>query len=110
MKTLLIVDDDIEILDLLSRMASLLGYSALSVSSPSKAVKVAQDLSNPIASILTDVDMPGMNGFELARRINAHRPELKVIFMSGKCRPDNTGIAFLQKPFTLEQLAQALHP
>jgi CheY-like chemotaxis protein len=90
-------------------MASRLDYVVRAASSPSKALELAQDVSSPIALMLTDIDMPGMNGFQLARRIRCHRPNLKVVFMSGNpYSQDFGGGPFLQKPFTLEQLAVAL--
>jgi len=64
-----------------------------------------------IMSIITDVVMPGMTGPELARRLTAHRPAMKVLFMSGYTDDAilhhgvlEPGTEFLQKPFTAESL------
>jgi two-component system cell cycle sensor histidine kinase/response regulator CckA len=62
---------------------------------------------------LTDVVMPGMSGRELAKRLTARNPSLRVLFMSGYTynviAQDGTleeGISFLQKPFTPQVLAE----
>ena len=81
----------------------------MAASHPAKALELAENLSNPIAVMLTDIDMPGMDGFQLARRVRCCRPDLKVVFMSGEHYSDGFGGAvFLRKPFTLEQLAKAI--
>jgi len=66
----------------------------------------------PIDLLLTDVIMPGMNGREVAARIKAARPSLKVIFTSGYAEEAiaqdgilDPGITFLPKPFVLGDLA-----
>ena len=59
--------------------------------------------------------MPGESGVDLARRLSARRPELRILYVSGYTREAfpgaaalEPGSAFLQKPFTVEALAQAL--
>jgi FixJ family two-component response regulator len=80
---------------------------------------VAARTPGPISLLLTDVVMPGMMGPELARRLSAGRPGLKVLYVSG--HPDRAvgGEArapglFLHKPFSPEALAarvrEALDP
>lgn len=91
-------------------MVSRFDYAVLPASSPLEALELALDFSRPIVVMLTDIDMPSMNGFELAREVRNYRPNLKVIFMSGNYHSTDAGEdVFLQKPFTLEQLAKAIH-
>jgi two-component system cell cycle sensor histidine kinase/response regulator CckA len=91
-----------------------LGYDVVAVEGPTEALELAAD-GAPIDLLLTDVVMPGMNGRLLAERLRELRPELKVLFMSGYT--DDAVIArgvidhemaFLQKPFGADQLAQAV--
>jgi two-component system cell cycle sensor histidine kinase/response regulator CckA len=78
-----------------------------------EALQVSQDHSGVIHLLLTDVIMPGMSGRQLADRLVADRPGLKVLFMSGYT--DNAivhhgvldpGTAFVQKPFTPDSLSR----
>jgi len=82
------------------------GYRVVGAAGPVEALAldVAYDL------LLTDVVMPQMRGGELARRLRQARPGLKTLFMSGYLDGEallgaDGAAAFLQKPFTLDQLA-----
>jgi two-component system cell cycle sensor histidine kinase/response regulator CckA len=91
-----------------------LGYDVVPAADPNEALALAAD-GAPIDLLLTDVVMPGMNGRQLAEQLREDRPELKVLFMSGYT--DDAVIAqgvidhemaFLQKPFGADQLAQVV--
>jgi YesN/AraC family two-component response regulator len=76
---------------------------------------VAAGHPQPIPLLLTDVIMPGMNGRELADQFKQFSPSTKSIFMSGytdhilsNTDAVATGALYLQKPFTLAQLAEIL--
>jgi DNA-binding NtrC family response regulator len=65
--------------------------------------------------LVTDVVMPQMNGPELAQQVTALRPETKVLYMSGhandalaRVRALGQNVAYIQKPFALDRLAQKL--
>ncbi len=89
------------------------GYTVLEAPDGKSALDKAAEHAGPIHLLLTDVIMPEMSGRQLAERLRARRPELKVLFVSGYT--DNAivrhgilepGIAFLQKPFSPESLAR----
>jgi CheY-like chemotaxis protein len=88
------------------------GYRILESASGAEALQLVREHKEPIDLLLTDVVMPQMSGVELARAVQAARPGIKVLYMSG--HTDNSvvdqgfltnGVAFIQKPFT----AAALH-
>ena len=77
------------------------------------ALEVAAAFNGHIHLLLTDVVMPDLNGRDLAQRLQAARPEMKVVFMSGYTDDAvvrhgilEEGIAYLQKPFTPASLAR----
>ena len=91
-----------------------LGYEILPAADPAEALELAAD-GAPIDLLLTDVVMPGMNGRQLAELLREQRPDLKVLFMSGYTNDAvlargviDHEMAFLQKPFGADQLAQVI--
>ena len=89
------------------------GYHVLEAETPGEALALVSRTSNEIHLLLTDVVMPGMDGRQLAQRISAAKPDIKVLFMSGYTADviaergvleQNT--AFLSKPFTRDDLAR----
>lgn len=114
-ETILLVEDEEGVRKLVREMLRLRGYRVLEAGSGQEALRIGRAHSGPIHLLLTDVVMPRMQGSELARRLLAMRPRLKVLFMSGYT--DNmvlqhgvleAGTAFLQKPFTAELLERKL--
>jgi PAS domain S-box-containing protein len=111
-ETVLIVEDDASILKLGTKMLKVLGYSVLGASTPGKALDVAVSYAEEIQLLITDVIMPEMNGRELAERLQAHYPGLKILFMSGYTANIiahqgvlDEGLWFIQKPFSRRDLA-----
>jgi CheY-like chemotaxis protein len=89
-----------------------LGYAVVAATTPDEALRLAGQRAGGIHLLLTDVVMPGMNGRELADRLKAITPGLKCVFMSGYTVDAivhrgvlDEGVHFLQKPFTLNDLA-----
>ncbi len=112
-ETVLVVEDEAAVGELVGGILSGRGYAVLEARSPAAAVAAAAAHPGPIHLLLTDVVMPGASGRELAERLTAERPGLKVLFMSGYL--DNAivhhgvldpGVHFLQKPFTPLALAR----
>jgi CheY-like chemotaxis protein len=107
-RIVLVVDDDPLLLDLLCTMLEDLGCEAVCVDSAAKALeKIEED--QRIALLITDVQMPAMDGFELAEQARVRRPDLPVVLMSGK-EPGRPGYPVMKKPFLQPQLAEILAP
>lgn len=111
--TVLVVEDEQALLDFTRESLEELGYSVLAAHSPWEALRLVQGHSEHIDLLITDVVMPEMNGRDLALRIQALEPGIKCLFMSGYTREViaqhgvlDKGLNFLQKPFTLSELAQ----
>jgi len=111
-ETILLVEDEEMILALARRVLTGLGYDVLPAGDGAEALEVAARALRPIALLVTDVVMPKMGGRELAARLRATRPALRVLYSSGYTADaiDDAGvladdIAFLQKPYTLDALA-----
>jgi len=114
-ETVLLVEDDASLRTLAVRVLKNYGYEVLVAGEGVEALSIASDQRTLIDAVVTDVVMPGMNGRELVERLVASRPDLKVLFMSGYTDDDvlRRGVlhgeaAFLQKPFTPEQLGRKI--
>ncbi len=114
-EAILIAEDETAILEIGSMMLAQLGYTVLSAGKPQEALQIAKDHPGAIDLLLTDVVMPEMSGRELWLRLKELRPGLKCIFMSGYTADAiahrgilEEGIHFLQKPFSLANLAARL--
>ena len=108
--TILLVEDEASILNLITKMLEHLGYSILSADSAEKALELAK--KNAINLLITDVVMPKVNGFDLAKTILQTQPEMKQLFMSGYTADviTNQGVLkkdtpFIQKPFSISELS-----
>ncbi|MBN1424083.1 response regulator [Candidatus Fermentibacteria bacterium] len=112
-ETVLVVEDELSILRLARRMLESLGYVVLTAGTPSEAAGLASHHTGEIHLLITDVVMPEMTGRDLAARIAETRPELRCLYMSGYTADViapfgllEDGVQFMQKPFTLEELAR----
>jgi PAS domain S-box-containing protein len=105
--TILLVEDEEAVRDLVQSILVGQGYEVIAADSPWQAEEVAGSFSGDIHLLLTDVVMPGTSGRELATKIMARRPNIRVLYMSGYTENVVTsgglleeGLAFLQKPFS----------
>lgn len=108
--TLLLVEDESGVRQLVTKMLTQLGYRVLEAGSGEAALTLAAQHADAIQLLVTDVVMPGMSGPEVAQRLTALYPALKVLYLSGYPGEALTryGVAFLPKPFTREALARAV--
>jgi CheY-like chemotaxis protein len=115
-ETILLVEDDEAVRDALGHELILLGYSVLEASDGPEALRLAMaQLGRQIDLLLTDVAMPGMDGFTLAARLREKQPGLKVLFSSGYARdvmlrqsPRPSSDGFLPKPYNAAALMRTI--
>ena len=112
-ETVLLVEDDPNLRTLAREILTVQGYTVLEAASPLEAIQIHQHHADAIHLLLTDVVMPEMNGPQLAARIQAGRPGMEVLFMSGYTGSalalqsgGEFGGAFLAKPFTPDGLSR----
>ena len=82
-ETLLVVDDDRSILDLIIETLQPLGYTLIDATCAEEVLEFIERSDAKFDLLLTDMVMPGMNGRDLAKSVKEKYPEAKVIFMSG---------------------------
>ena len=111
MAMVLLVDDDEGVGKIAALTLRQKGHDILFASNGLEALMVYSSYRQKIDLVLTDVDMPQMNGIELAARIRARDPSKKILFMSGRTF-DDLGIPknypMLSKPFLPSQLVAAV--
>jgi two-component system cell cycle sensor histidine kinase/response regulator CckA len=103
--TIAVVDDNPAILQLVAKVLRIQGYQVLEARCGAEAMDAAKRHDKPVDLLVTDIDMPGMDGVSLSREVRERWPETKVVFMSGGATPDSVGgEPFLSKPFALREL------
>jgi two-component system, cell cycle sensor histidine kinase and response regulator CckA len=111
-ETILIVEDEDAVRNLVCQILTSKGYKVLEASNGVDALLLLEQHSQPIHLIITDVIMPFMSGKEFADKAVYKYKDMKVLFMSGYTDEDilphgvlDPGVAFIQKPFTTVSLA-----
>lgn len=106
-RTVLLVEDSGMVRDLAREILVMGGYRVLEAGSAERALVVLSGHEGPIDALVTDLQMPGMGGRELADRLRAERPGLSVVFISGFTEAAarvsgalGPGESFLEKPFS----------
>jgi len=115
-ETILLVEDERMILNFARKLLEGMGYRVLTADSPMKALDIMKEDTGRIELVITDMVMPGMNGYELIERISQIRPGIRTILMTGYLsdptdRPADavSDFRFLQKPFSKRDLAMKVH-
>lgn len=110
-ETILIVEDEVPILDIVTIILEDLHYKVLSASNSSEAFELADKYNGEIDLLITDVIMPGMNGADLANVVRENRPDIQCLYMSGYTADviADKGVLeekvnFIQKPFKMNDL------
>ncbi len=111
--TVLLVEDDDAVRALVALILADCGYSVVEACDGREGLKLFETHQGPIDLIVTDIVMPGMSGREMAERILASHPGMKILFVSGYTRTAvqhhgllESGSNFLQKPFSPRELAR----
>ncbi|MDQ3003154.1 MAG: PAS domain S-box protein [Fibrobacterota bacterium] len=110
-KTVLVVEDDDEVRGIVRDLLSRQGFMVLEARQGREALMLAENYTQPVHLLLTDVVMPGMGGKELADSLRKFMPSVRVLFMSGYTQDAafrqevaEGGRAFIQKPFSMTAL------
>lgn len=110
-ETVLVVEDETSVRDLICAVLSAHGYQTLSSGKPESALEIAGAYTKEIQLLLTDVIMPGMTGRDLARKMTETRPSIRVLYISGYTDSIigrhgilDASVKYLQKPFTIRGL------
>ena len=114
-ETVLLVEDNVAVRSVLSRVLKEAGHVVLDACDAAQASAICETYGKRIHLLLTDVVMPGVSGPELAAELMQKRPEMKVLFMSGSSGTAITrhgvlreGLTFLQKPFSPGSVTRAV--
>jgi CheY-like chemotaxis protein len=106
-KTILVVDDNPEILKFVSELLAASVFKVLTAVNGQDALQQAKAYKSEIHLLLTDFEMPGMSGIDLATKLTLERPKIQVLLMSGfngGMLVLNEGWHFLARPFIPSQL------
>lgn len=112
----MIVDDQRDIVTVLTQMLQKQGYPVHAFTEPLKALSHAKECKE-CSVVVSDVRMPHMNGFQLVRAIRQFRPEMKIVLMTAfeinqrewqQTMPSTEVDQFLTKPFTIDKLVQVI--
>ncbi len=112
--TIMLVDDDEAVRDMIRRTLERHQHTVLDAASGEQALQLNRMFNEHIDLLITDIRMPGMTGLELRDALLAIRPDVHVLFISGHADEFTRGelrdhqTPFLGKPFTMEQLEQAM--
>jgi CheY-like chemotaxis protein len=108
----LLVEDERAVRELLVEQLKALGHHVVAAPTPARACEIFEGHAGDFDVMVTDVVMPGIDGWHLTKRLRAERPDLPVVLISGYTAgavdPLDVGgsTAFLQKPFGIDALAE----
>lgn len=114
-ETVLVVEDDTYIRELVVRQLTAVGYKVLAAANGEEAISIVHKRTEHIHLLITDMVMPLMGGHELADNIVGIQPDIRILFMSGYT--DNSivhhgilqpGVKFIQKPFSMKEFLRKI--
>jgi CheY-like chemotaxis protein len=114
-KTILVVDDEAVVRDLVANFLTKLGYKVVEATDGTEALVVYDQLEQPPAVLVTDIVMPKLGGVQLAEILRERQADLRVLFVSsypdkklGDGEMANPRSRYLAKPFSLRNFAAAI--
>jgi CheY-like chemotaxis protein len=113
--TILLVDDEIEIISVMSDMLQFLGCEVLTATNGFSALQQFQQYNQDIDAVMLDLSMPDASGIEIFQNIRAIRSDVPVFIISGYTEEDSADRfidppdGFLQKPIHLQQMRELLN-
>src|SRR4051795_2378876 len=114
--TVLVVDDEEDLRDIIRRMLQRRGFDTLIAGDSKEAIAVCRDHPGQIDILVTDLGLPGVSGGELSRAATELRPGMRVVYISGLPKDlavadglIDDGALLVKKPFTADSLVDALH-
>ncbi len=111
---IVVVDDEPMVLSATSKILETIGFDVTAVASGQEALDVLAAKGSDLDGIVTDVNMPGMNGVELAQQVATQWPHLGVLLVSGKESESDVmstlpkRYRYLRKPYGIAKLRDAL--
>jgi DNA-binding response OmpR family regulator len=110
---IIVADDDVLIRNVVTILLQRQGYMVLSASDGQEGLELSRKYPGTIDLVITDVDMPRLNGMNLVAHLQVERPGIKVLMMSGtdmnEIASQNVNLPFLPKPFDGEMLLSRVH-
>ena len=116
-KYILAVDDDSDIVTMIEQALQIHGFKVSAFTDPAMALEQFKVNCKDYTMILSDISMPGMNGYELIKKAKEIHKQVKIVLMSAfeindkefhNMLPDIRVDAFLQKPFHIQQLNEVV--
>ncbi len=106
---ILLADDEVLIRNVARKVLQSAGYFVLAANDGEEALNISRQYPGTIHALLSDVNMPNLDGLELREQILFERPETKVMLMSGQAESPAKSIPFLRKPFGSSVLKERIH-
>jgi len=106
---ILLADDEVLIRNVARKVLQSAGYFVLAANDGVEALNISRQYPGTIHALLSDVNMPNLDGLELREQILFERPGTKVLLMSGQVESPAESVAFLRKPFASSVLKERIH-
>jgi CheY-like chemotaxis protein len=115
--SIMVVDDDRDILTVASKGLEIAGYHVHGFSDPVRALQHVEGGCDDCEILISDIRMPEMSGFQLVRRVKDLRPDIKIVLMTAfevnktefeSVFPSTPVDKVMRKPFAISQLAEAI--